>query len=581
MEMCDKVSSGVLDDNGFLYTVAGGKATIVRFPENNEDLRNVPDKVGGYPVTAISTAAFNWPDPPPLVYKDGEGEYVAPDGVVFDANRTVITEIPFDLEELVIPSSVREIHHCICDLLFLKSIQVEEGSKYFSSVGGMLFNAERGALLAVPGAMTGACWIPASVKEIDKNACGYCPCVTALNVAADNENYCSVDGVVYTRDLAELYVLPDGYVGKLTIPHGVRRVHFGHFRTADSLTGVVIPASVTEITVPLESYWAESLASIDVHVDNQFYRSEDGVLFSKDGARLIRCPPGKTGVYAIPPSVVELDDYAFSRCSYLDRIDVPHQFQLSKDTVFEACEENVCIQHVSDLSSCGHAQGWLGRIEGADGQCYFRAGQFRNEVMLAGIADDVTGDFIIPDTLDRRRVERIMRHAFGFVPNLTSVTIPAGVMRIDEHVFYACEALSEISVEAVNPVFSSYDGCLYDKQMTRLIRCPCGKEGVLKIPATVGEFETRALSECMQLSAFDVAADNDTFASFDDALYDRSLKTLLRVPPLKNGVISMPATLEHFCMPAFDGCDWITYAIVRARKKRKFPCLPVPICWAP
>lgn len=569
MNESDTISSGVLDDNGFLYTVAGGKASIVRFPESIKDLRDVPDKVGGYPVTAISTAAFNWPDPPPPVYKDGEGEYVAPDGVVFDANQTVIKSIPCDLEELIVPASVRDIDQSVPNSMLLKSIRVEEGNGQFSSVNGVLFNADKSELLAVPGGMTGECWIPASVRIFCKDACLFSPKVTDFNVDPDNDVFRSVDGVVYTRDLSELYMIPDGYTGRLTIPHGVRRIQFGHFRSPLCLTEILIPASVCEIVASSNEFWAYDLSSIEVHPDNLYYRSEDGVLFSKDRTRLIWCPPGKTGVFVIPKDVVALDDYAFASCRKLERIDVPHQFQLSEDSVFYSCEEKVRVQHVPDRSRGDYDYGWLGCLEASQGQCYFRAGQFRKEVMLAGVADSVSGDFIIPDTIDGRRVERIMRHAFGFVPNLTSVTIPSAVTRIDDFAFYACDNLSEISVDADNSVFSSYDGCLYDKGQTRLIRCPCGKEGELKMPASVLEIDGNALSECVKLSAFDVSVENVTFASYYGALFDKELTTLIRVPPRMSGVFSIPVSVAQIYDAAFEGCDMITDVRAPARKTKK------------
>jgi hypothetical protein len=573
-------AEATFEDRGFHYKVVDGAAEIIRFPRGFEDLAAIPPALGGFPVKAVSAAAVECLDQPPPRYPDGEGEYVAPDGVVYDANLTVIRSVPHDLVEWVIPASVRKIDSSPLSWLFLKTIRVEEGSRHFSSLDGMLFNDDRSVLLAVPTDMCGVCNVPASVRVIDEVACHYVPNVTAFNVDPENENYCSVDGVIYTRDLSDFVLMPDGFVGKLTLPHGVRRVHLGHFRTANRLTSVKFPASVNVIVESNGLFSSDSLVSFEIHPDNPYYRSEDGVLFSKSGSRLIRCPPGKTGIYEIPTSVIFLGDHAFAGCVNLDRLDVPHQFQLLNDTVFESCEESVCVQHVTDRSSGGYEYGWLGCMEAFEDPCFYRAGQFSGEVMLAGVAETVEGHLAIPPTLGGRRVERIMRHAFGFVPNLTSISIPAEVARIDEHVFYACDSLSDISVAVDNPVLSSYDGCLYDKHQTRLIYCPNGREGLLKMPASLMELPEQALSECPHLSAFEVSAENMAFAHYDDALYDKKLTVLIRVPPLKRGVLSLPATVKQVCDNACKWCDWLTYAKISTRKRTRVSLgLPIPICW--
>ena len=45
--------------------------------------------------------------------------------------------------------------------------------------------------------------------------------------------------------------------------------------------------------------------------------------------------------------------------------------------------------------------------------------------------------------------------------------------------------MTAIVVDAANPVFSSVDGVLFDKDVTVLIQYPCGKAGDYVIPSTV------------------------------------------------------------------------------------------------
>lgn len=56
------------------------------------------------------------------------------------------------------------------------------------------------------------------------------------------------------------------------------------------------------------------------------------------------------------------------------------------------------------------------------------------------------GEYIVPNT-----VKKILG-AFGYCEKIRSVTIPKGIMQIDEHSFYMCHCLSDIYYPAENPV---------------------------------------------------------------------------------------------------------------------------------
>ena len=58
---------------------------------------------------------------------------------------------------------------------------------------------------------------------------------------------------------------------------------------------------------------------------------------------------------------------------------------------------------------------------------------------------------------------------------LTSVTIPATVELIEDKAFHNCPYLSNINVDSNNPNYSSTNGVLFNKDMTKLISYPIGK----------------------------------------------------------------------------------------------------------
>ena len=112
--------------------------------------------------------------------------------------------------------------------------------------------------------------IPAEVTSIGGGVFSYCGGLTQINVEAGNQKYTSVDGVLYTKDLTELVMCPNG-LKEVTIPESVTNIGHGAFIGCDKLTSLLLPPSVkiigsfafegcnglTSVTIP------ESMTKID------------------------------------------------------------------------------------------------------------------------------------------------------------------------------------------------------------------------------------------------------------------------------------------------------------------------------
>ena len=90
--------------------------------------------------------------------------------------------------------------------------------------------------------------IPNSVTSIENNAFKYCTGLTSINVAEDNSNYASIDGVLYSKDKTTVITCPHGKTGSVTIPNGVTSIDGSTFYEHTGLTSITIPNSVTEIS---------------------------------------------------------------------------------------------------------------------------------------------------------------------------------------------------------------------------------------------------------------------------------------------------------------------------------------------
>ena len=100
----------------------------------------------------------------------------------------------------------------------------------------------------------------------------------------------------------------------------------------------------------------------------------------------------------------------------------------------------------------------------------------------------------LPDTLTT-----IGANALFDCNKLTSVSIPAGVTRIDLDAF-VCLSLQQINVAQDNAAYASVDGVLFDKAMTTIVCYPAGRSGPYTVPEGVTTLY-HSFFECRQLTS--------------------------------------------------------------------------------
>lgn len=83
-------------------------------------------------------------------------------------------------------------------------------------------------------------------NDSDKNIFSDCKKLEEIIVDEKNENYLSIDGVLFSKDKKNLYVYPPAKVGDYAIPDGVERIQECAFSHCHGLKKIIIPSSLIE-----------------------------------------------------------------------------------------------------------------------------------------------------------------------------------------------------------------------------------------------------------------------------------------------------------------------------------------------
>ncbi len=368
--------------------------------------------------------------------------------------------------------------------------------------------------------------IPGSVTKISYNVFNGCTSLTAINVATENQNYVSVNGVLYNKDTTVLICYPAGKKDKnYKIPDGVTSIGSFAFSGCASLTSVTIPDGVTSIG---DSAFGKctSLTSITI---------PDGV--TNIGASAFNNCSSLTSI-TIPNSVTKIREYAFSGCTSLTSVTIPDSVTIISMSTFSDCTSLTSIMIPNSVTSIVY-------------------GAFYNCTSLTSIT--------IPDS-----VTSIGDSAFYGCSSLTSITIPNGVMEIGWCAFADCSSLTSITIpNSVTEIGSSaFSGCSSLTSIT--IPNSVTEIGVyafkgctsltsITIPNSVTSIGDSAFGGCSSLTEIKVASENSNYVSVNGVLYNK-YKTAIECYPAgkKGNNYKIPDGVTWIGDYAFYGCSSLT-----------------------
>lgn len=281
-------------------------------------------------VERIGDKAFGFTSISEIIIPEGVksiGEYVFSNcnlvNVTLPNSLVSIGEFAFfccnSLQQLLIPANVSYIGTLAFEACgSLKEILVDERNAAYSSLDGVLFNADKTEMIFCPSTRAGTYVIPDSVMSIGAYAFAHC-----------------------------------GELTDITFPDRLARIGDHAFSGCASLTRLTIPSGVTQIGKSAFEACG-SLTGIWVTDGNSNYSSDKhGVLFNYDKTELVRCPAAISGTYEIPNGVTTLDSFAFEGCKLLTGVSIPDGVVRIGESAFAYCKGLTSITIGNQVAEIG------------------------------------------------------------------------------------------------------------------------------------------------------------------------------------------------------------------------------------
>lgn len=181
--------------------------------------------------------------------------------------------------------------------------------------------------------------LPVSLSFIGEGALASGPNLANIFVEEGNPYYCSIDGVLFSKDKIEIVAYPSGRTGDYSIPETVKYISDWAFCICKGLTSVNIPETVTHIGnyAFIDCF---SLTSVDIP-DNVTYI----------GSRAF-AGTGLTSV-TIPSSITAINIFTFCDCHSLVSVDIPESVTMIDNLAFYGCNSLRNVILPGNVSSIG------------------------------------------------------------------------------------------------------------------------------------------------------------------------------------------------------------------------------------
>ena len=306
------------------------------------------------------------------------------------------------------------------------------------------------------------------------------------------------------------------------------------------------------------------LTAINVHPDNPYFVSENGVLFDKYKTKLINYPAGRKGDYTIPDKTFEIGRHAFSHCTGLTSVIIPSSVKKIREGAFYNCKglksvtipSSVTVIESQTFGNCIDLKSVVIPSSVTEIECGYY-GAFAGCIRMVSFEVHPANSKYasINGVLFNKRKTRLIKYPAG---SQGDYIIPKSVKDIDIFSFADCTGLTTITIHPDNPFLESENGIVFNKDKNKLLLFPPGWQGEYVIPCSVTNVNHLDSQRCTDLTSFFANSDHPFFKSENGVLFNKDKTELIKYPQGRHGDYVIPDSVIEIRDNAFECCSGLT-----------------------
>ena len=338
--------------------------------------------------------------------------------------------------------------------------------------------------------------IGSGLQTLYEGAFDSCSDNLTITISPSNPNLKCYDGVIYNSDYSKIIWVNDARTTSLTFPK--------ELVINDNIIYVLKDTHISEFLV---------------EEGNTSIKSIDGIIYSYNVDKILKCPYSYSEDVVIPDSVTIVGSYCFFNCDKLKSVTFNDNITEIGTWAFggSVVENGEYIlgagtKTIKKYAFTSAFNTWVGKQKG---HIELNEGleTIEDYALLASNIDVL----VIPDSV--KSIGALALYDSYF----TDLYIGAGVKYISSSM--GRTECKKFEVSPDNTTYASYEGALYTKDLKKLLFTPLGIEEVI-IPA---ETETINIdSECC--NSVSVSDDNPYLCDYDNMIFNKDVTKLLYVP---------------------------------------------------